>query len=79
MAEFGEYLAGFLGVPVVDRTGLNGRFDFTVKQYEELGREAYTAALPGLVKSQLGLELKRQREQLEFLVIDSLEKKPTGN
>jgi uncharacterized protein (TIGR03435 family) len=32
-----------------------------------------------MVKAQFGLELKRQREALAFLIIDTAEKKPIEN
>jgi uncharacterized protein (TIGR03435 family) len=55
--------------PVIDKTGLKGRFDYAI---ENLGTD--TSAL-----SQLGLKLISAREPLDMLVIDHAEKTPTEN
>lgn len=76
MADFGEYLASRLLVPVIDQTGLEGRFDLTMRWPPELSKEDYVALLPEMARNQFGLELKGRRERVEFLVIDHAEKKP---
>jgi uncharacterized protein (TIGR03435 family) len=60
------------GVPVRDRTGLSGRFDFSVRH--QLGEEGvYSYPV-----DHLGLRLKRGTENRPILVIDHVER-PTPN
>ena len=91
MAEFAERLSARpFGVerPVVDRTGLEGAFDFTMKLAEndvELKRSLerremehdssmFTAPL-----QELGLKLEAQKGPIEILVIDRADKVPVEN
>ena len=56
LSEFVHMLEGFLGGPIVDDSGLTGRFDIELRgQYDD--PETLIAAL----RDQLGLELKRSR------------------
>jgi uncharacterized protein (TIGR03435 family) len=71
--------------PVVDRTGLTGRYDFTL-EYSYSGRasdqpsEAPPApAVFTAVQQQLGLQLVSRRLPFEVLVIDSFDRTPTQN
>jgi len=57
--------------PVIDRTGLNGFYDF--KLAWEPGE-----SLSSVLQQQLGLKLEAERVPIEVLVIDSAEK-PTAN
>jgi uncharacterized protein (TIGR03435 family) len=75
-------LAGALGRPVVDKTGLTGRFDIDFKAAPPGAREGSPlGALPPIstaLEDQLGLKLQRARAPVEVLVIDRLEM-PTEN
>jgi uncharacterized protein (TIGR03435 family) len=75
MTELAGNLANQLGRWVVDRTGLPGRYDFSVEWDPEqtVGPSVFTA-----LKEQLGLELKSDRGSVRTLVIDRAEK-PTAN
>jgi uncharacterized protein (TIGR03435 family) len=77
--------------PVVDKTGLTGEFDFTLRwtpdetQFNGMGFRVPvpegTAALPGLftaIQEQLGLKLEPQKTQAQALVIDHVER-PSEN
>ncbi len=55
-----------LGKPVIDETGLQGRFDFELTW--EVGKPA---SFLEAVRAQLGLELAEVRRPLEYLVIES--------
>jgi uncharacterized protein (TIGR03435 family) len=78
MSQLADFLArGFPGTPVIDKTGLEGRyafeFDFTVEPGTPPG-DTMAAA----VEQKLGLKLESRKEPFDFVVIDRLEK-PTGN
>jgi uncharacterized protein (TIGR03435 family) len=75
MQDLAYQLTGiFFDGPVRDRTGLTGRYDFSVPRVETPGEDlgyAYSVA-------DLGLQLKRGRESRPILVIDHVER-PTQN
>jgi uncharacterized protein (TIGR03435 family) len=65
--------------PVLDRTGLRGRYDFKLEYARD--PTAANENVPSLftaVQEQLGLKLEPQRAPIEILVIDSAER-PTAN
>ena len=59
--------------PVVDATGLPGKFDFKLAW-----TPGETTFLDGL-ESQAGLRLERKQQQVEILVVDHAEKFPAEN
>ena len=71
-----------LGRPVLDKTGLKGRFDIDFRAAPPGAREGSpAAALPPIstaLEDQLGLKLQQDRAPVEVLVIDRLEM-PTEN
>jgi uncharacterized protein (TIGR03435 family) len=74
-----------LGRPVVDRTGLTGKFDFTlqlpVAQPEaatEADSQPDAGALFTALQEQLGLKLQPATAPTEYLVVDHIEA-PTEN
>jgi uncharacterized protein (TIGR03435 family) len=76
-------MANILNAPVVDRTGLSGRFDFTLDPVKYAsptpgGYENYGDLLLTAVREQLGFKVERQKASLEILVIDHVER-PTEN
>jgi uncharacterized protein (TIGR03435 family) len=75
MEHFASTLAGQLGGPVIDATGLRGKYDFTLSWLVADTTPALLSALP----EQLGLTLRRTRGQVEALVVDHVEKTPIGN
>jgi uncharacterized protein (TIGR03435 family) len=66
---------------VVDRTGLNGEYDFTVELTPDESRPnpADPVLLITAMREQLGLTLKSQKTPVDVLVIDSAEKVAAGN
>ena len=78
MSLFARYVGGELGLPVIDRTGLPGVYDFELTWNPEEGKtSADTEFRPSLVtaiKEQLGLELKRGKGSVEVIMVDSAEK-----
>ena len=86
--------AGEVDKPVVDRTGLSGRFDFTIEYAADPSRsfffgpalpkpEAQQGDLQGptfleAVRKQLGLKLVPDKAPVETLIVDHIEK-PSEN
>ncbi len=78
-----------LGLPVVDQTGLDGTFSFTLKWTPEkllTGKAASKAPdLDGppsiftALNEQLGLKLEKRKALLEVLIVDKAERVPTEN
>jgi uncharacterized protein (TIGR03435 family) len=87
MAKLADFLSGQLGSPVTDMTGMKGFFDFTLEwtpdaRPSEVG--GATDSVPGAsiftaLQEQLGLKLESRKGPVEMLVIDHVEKIPTGN
>ncbi len=78
MAELTIYLASS-GRPVIDKTGLEGRY-FCFVQYGELGANPDQAPdIFGAVQQQLGLKLEPSKGMVEMLVVDHIERTPTEN
>jgi uncharacterized protein (TIGR03435 family) len=90
MHDLAEELSGkpfSLDCPVLDRTGLNGRFDFTLKMAGNTtdmkimmvrGDMDVQSAVRGALQ-ELGLKLEPQKSAIETLAIDHAVKVPTGN
>jgi uncharacterized protein (TIGR03435 family) len=81
-------------VPIVDMTGLTGRFDFTLntQPYRDAMRaraiseprptteaELRVSLIQELISGELGLKVGQRRAPVEFLVIDRADPKPTEN
>jgi uncharacterized protein (TIGR03435 family) len=73
------------GLPVIDKTGLDGRYDFHLEYLRDGGPPAAdsdpTHAAPPIstvIQQQLGLILKPTRGPIDFIVIDRVEK-PSEN
>ncbi len=82
MGEFANFIAGPLRMPVVDMTGLDGRFDFDLDFSPYLptdGTRADAAAIfIGALRDELGLKLETQQTMVDVFVIDHIEK-PSAN
>lgn len=80
MAEFAELLAGPLGMPVVDATNLQGKFDFELSgKMMGVTKEDQQYEFLNTIQEQLGLKLERRKAPIEMLIIDHIEKTPTAN
>ena len=90
LAEIAEWLPGLGGLdrPMVDRTGLEGRHDFTIEFAPEpnggpLPASDAAAELPGptfiqALRDQSGLKVESVKADIRILVIDHIEQ-PSGN
>lgn len=97
MAQLGQllpqYARDYTSLPVVDATGLQGGWDFTLSFTPAGAVQAVrspgggsgaidpTAAitLPEAIARQLGLKLQEEKRQVPVLVIDSIAERPTEN
>jgi uncharacterized protein (TIGR03435 family) len=75
-------LAGDLGFvagrPVIDRTGVNGNYDYVLKWASDTATDSPLPSLSTSLRENLGLELRSQNGPVDVLVIDHAEK-PTPN
>jgi len=65
-------------IPVVDKTGLQGIFDFSVDIHPELGTDMFTA-WERFLEDQLGLRMENHKGNVEVLVVDDAAKISTEN
>jgi len=71
-------IAGGPQIPVLDKTGLTGIFDFSVDMRPELGTDGFTS-WQRVLQNQLGLSIESRKEGLSILVVDSAARIPTEN
>lgn len=87
----GDYLTLIPGVskrPIVDQTGLSGKYDFTLRWVTEANRPSSLGTAPqppslgptfqDALREQLGLKLKPTNARVQVLVIDHIEM-PSAN
>lgn len=97
MAEFGRELPslayGYFTSPVLDETGLAGRYDLAVRfssaERMESGASRSESGMPGdpegavslfdAVRRQLGVRLREVRRPVPVLVIDHIHREPAAN
>src|SRR5205814_7638761 len=87
-------LAALLRLPVLNMTGLKGRYDFVLDITTFMPQQHGPAPAPGegqpapmdpvsilqiALPQQLGLKLESRKMPIEMLVIDHIEKAPTEN
>jgi uncharacterized protein (TIGR03435 family) len=79
-----------LGVPVLDKTGLDGKYDFNLEFTPNLPPQPNAAASPGqpndsgpdlpqAMERQLGLRLTPARANLDILIVDNAQRAPSSN
>ena len=81
VAQLSDVFSRPLGQVIVDQTGLEGEFDFTVDLTPDESRPTPLdpAMLLSALRDQIGLSVKSQKTPVEFLVIDNVEKVMAGN
>ncbi len=65
-------------VPVVDKTGLQGVYDFHAEIRPETGVDMYTL-WQRVLREQFGLRLESRKDKVDVLVVDAAERIPTAN
>jgi uncharacterized protein (TIGR03435 family) len=88
IAFIANSLSGAMGRPMVDRTGLNGNFDFLLEWMPDVAPPAKPGfeapidrsgpSFAEAVREQLGLKLESQKAMLPMWIVDHVER-PTGN
>jgi len=91
IAEVANFLSNQLGQPVIDATGLAGRYDYDLSFLMEPGGRAagpvvsngsepdVGTSLIDAVRDQLGLKLEKKKGQSDVLIVDHVEKVPIEN
>jgi len=80
ISQLADQLSNVLKTPVIDRTGLTGKYYFELKfqnpAYQLSTSEDYTPApdLSSALPDQLGLKLEKQKVPAEYLVVEHSEK-----
>ena len=73
---FAQYLAPYVNRVVVDRTGLDGRYDIVLKwspEQQQTPKDDLPSVFTAL-QEQLGLKLESSKAMVDVLVIDSVER-----
>lgn len=80
MPEFAQQLTELRGIdlPVLDRTGIAGVYDITLKSAAAAVRDPNGPSLLTLIREQLGLKLVAAKDSIEAVVVDQANE-PSGN
>ena len=75
MADFAGFLSSSTGRPVADQTGIQGRYDIAL--YSSMADLQSVLAVRAV--QQLGLKLETSTVPAKFIVVDKVDRIPTGN
>jgi uncharacterized protein (TIGR03435 family) len=83
MREFANFISGPLQTPVVDETGLPGKYDFTIDFTPYLPEDTRTrpdttSVIMSALQGELGLKLESRKTSVDVLIIDHAEQ-PSAN
>jgi uncharacterized protein (TIGR03435 family) len=81
MQKLCDLFAKMVGMPVLNETGLQGVFSFTLEWTPDTVAPAANdgASLFAALQEQLGLKLEGRKGPAEVLVVDHIERTPTEN
>jgi uncharacterized protein (TIGR03435 family) len=81
MEKLAAEIASHLAVPVTDATGLTGKYDIGLHWVQEQppGVETDGPSLPEALQGQIGLHLQAKKASVDVLVVDRIDKMPSGN
>lgn len=83
MEEFAEYLGNQIHQPIVNATGLTGKYDFLVSwSYAEMQPNPPADSGPSIfvaIKEQLGLKLAAKKIPVDTVIVDHIERTPGEN
>ena len=74
MSSLAEWLGQPSGRVVVDKTGLTGNYEFTLRYTSQLTPRDGTPSVFTALEEQLGLKLESTRASVDVLVIDAAER-----
>lgn len=72
-------LAGPAGAAVIDKTGLTGSYDITLKYAPESDPNSSLPSIFTAIQEQLGLKLEPAKVPVGYLVIDHVDRVPAEN
>lgn len=78
MVGFASLLSVSAGRPVIDKTGITGKYDAILKWASDTAPNSSLPSFPTAVRETLGLELKSETDSVDVLVVDHAER-PTPN
>jgi uncharacterized protein (TIGR03435 family) len=70
--------AGGAATPVLDKTGLEGIYEFSADLHPELGTDLFTS-WKRVLYDQLGLKIESRKGDVAVVIVDDAAKIPTGN
>jgi uncharacterized protein (TIGR03435 family) len=86
MSQLANMLTGSAGRPVLDKTGIEGRYGYalmfsplTAQAVPESGADLGPLDLFAALQQQLGLKLESKKDTVEVLVVDHAERVPSEN
>ena len=65
-------------IPVFDKTGLTGEYDFDIDMKVQPGLPSFNM-WQTVIQEQLGLKLESRKSQVEGIVVDSADRFPVAN
>ncbi len=79
MQEFADFLSGPVEKPVVDKTGLSGRWDFAFDFTKYMtdppkGLDDFLLVLNTTLQGECGLKLEAEKDVVEVMMVDHVEK-----
>ncbi|SEG02411.1 soil-associated protein, TIGR03435 family [Bryocella elongata] len=79
MQEFADFLSGPTEKPVVDKTGLAGRWDFSFDFSKYMldppkGLDDFLLVLNTTLQGEMGLKLESEKDVVEVMVVDKVQK-----
>ena len=84
MQEFADYMAGPMEAPIVNETGLDGKYDFTLDFTNYLAADDHvmhremTGVLIAAMQGELGIKLEGRKSMVDVMVIDHVDR-PSEN
>jgi uncharacterized protein (TIGR03435 family) len=85
MADFGGWISGPMGRPVIDMTNLKGRFTFSVNYAPFLPPDVVPTAddhhhaFVDALREQMGLKMEPRKVSVDLLVVDHFDAIPVEN
>jgi uncharacterized protein (TIGR03435 family) len=79
MERLAHMIVSPVGQPVVDKTGLTGAYDVDLKYRDSAEEDSSLPSVFTAVQEQLGLKLVPAKLQLDYLVIDHVQRVPEKN